>query len=419
MSGKLSKRLIYEYAQALQVLGLSARETSSPYTVSLLAILFKNSEMKPNLEVIRDWLCNYIIPYLYTDPRNQVDLREKTLAICVYYLIEDLNDTQHLLPNEFLNKYLDYASKQDWYNDTFLAFICGFLTDRQVIYQNAQTYFRLNYSSFLSKQNIAAISQALFLVPDLEEHQKASGYNIIRESIINPYAQVYEKSWGLLGISTSVGQEDLIFQDQLQKDLYLEISRITNDYFSQLVSQRQNNGVISEKNPNAEHNQRYTQVNSLNKIDNSHIIPFQIMDVAELSLISVCLLLSDNFMNLNITGLPETNVIEFINNADKTEKGFIQISKQANIIGNLLAILFTFIAGAIACVLLFGLTIKNDKMIFSSTPALSDLLILPIWADYLLSQIQALFRGESALEGMGEIPLLRHLGHFNKRKENK
>ena len=163
MSGKLHKSMVYEYAQALQVLDLVKREALSPYVASLLAIIFNHSEKQNCLEEIREWLFNYITPYLYSDPRDQADLREKTLAISTYYLVENPNDQKYLLPNEFLNRYLEYASKQDWYGDSFLAFAVSLLYDRNAIHENALSYFNQRYMTFLAQQDIQAISQALFL----------------------------------------------------------------------------------------------------------------------------------------------------------------------------------------------------------------------------------------------------------------
>ncbi|MEN6413025.1 MAG: hypothetical protein ABFC84_09775, partial [Veillonellales bacterium] len=224
MSGQLSKSIVYEYAQALQVLDLAKKEALSPYVASLLAIIFSRSENQNCLGDLREWLSNYITPYLYSDPRNQADLREKTLAISTYYLVENPNDLVNSLPNEFLNKYIEYASKQDWYGDSFLAFIIGLLSDKHVISESALAYFNNKYSTFLEQQNIQAISQALFLIPTIGNSLRESGLEIIRKSVANPYAQTYEKSWGLIGISKSVNQSDIELQSHLKTGLYEELA---------------------------------------------------------------------------------------------------------------------------------------------------------------------------------------------------
>lgn len=417
MSGQLSKSIVYEYAQALQVLDLAKKEGLSPYVASLLAIIFSRSENQNCLGDLREWLSNYITPYLYSDPRNQADLREKTLAISTYYLVENPNDLVNSLPNEFLNKYIEYASKQDWYGDSFLAFINGLLSDKHVISESALAYFNNKYSTFLEQQNIQAISQALFLIPTIGNSLRESGLEIIRTSVANPYAQTYEKSWGLIGISKSVNQSDIELQSHLKTRLYEELAHMTTWYFSKLISTTINSKYGESDKAKRDTNQDENRVEVDGDIEETQFVQSSDLDVAELSLITLSILLSDTFFNLSIIGISENQIVEFLDHENKNEKGFVQISRSANVIGNILAIIFTFLAGTLASIYLFGLRIENNQIVSTSNPALSDLLILPVWADYLLSQIQAVFRGESALEGMKEIPLLRHLLHFRKKKE--
>ena len=417
MSGQLSKSIVYEYAQALQVLDLAKKEALSPYVASLLAIIFSRSENQNCLGDLREWLSNYITPYLYSDPRNQADLREKTLAISTYYLVENPNDLVNSLPNEFLNKYIEYASKQDWYGDSFLAFIIGLLSDKHVISESALAYFNNKYSTFLEQQNIQAISQALFLIPTIGNSLRESGLEIIRTSVANLYAQTYEKSWGLIGISKSVNQSDIELQSHLKTRLYEELAHMTTWYFSKLISTTINSKYGQSNKAKRDTNQDENRVEVDGDIEETQFVQSSDIDVAELSLITLSILLSDTFFNLSIIGISENQIVEFLDYENKNEKGFVQISRSANVIGNILAIIFTFLAGTLASIYLFGLRIENNQIVSTSNPALSDLLILPVWADYLLSQIQAVFRGESALEGMKEIPLLRHLLHFRKKKE--
>jgi len=417
MSGQLSKSIVYEYAQALQVLDLAKKEALSPYVASLLAIIFSRSENQNCLGDLREWLSNYITPYLYSDPRNQADLREKTLAISTYYLVENPNDLVNSLPNEFLNKYIEYASKQDWYGDSFLAFIIGLLSDKHVISESALAYFNNKYSTFLEQQNIQAISQALFLIPTIGNSLRESGLEIIRKSVANPYAQTYEKSWGLIGISKSVNQSDIELQSHLKTGLYEELAHMTTSFFSKLISTTIKSKYGQSDKAKKDTNQDENRIEVDGDIEETQFVQSSDIDVAELSLITSSILLSDTFFNLSIIGISENQIVEFLDNENKNEKGFVQISRSANVIGNILAIIFTFLAGTLASIYLFGLRIDNNQIVSTSNPALSDLLILPVWADYLLSQIQAVSRGESALEGMKEIPLLRHLLHFRKKKE--
>ena len=417
MSGQLSKRIVFEYAQALQVLDLAKKEALSPYVASLLAIIFSRSENQNCLGDLREWLSNYITPYLYSDPRNQADLREKTLAISTYYLVENPNDLVNSLPNEFLNKYIEYASKQDWYGDSFLAFIIGLLSDKHVISESALAYFNNKYSTFLEQQNIQAISQALFLIPTIGNSLRESGLEIIRKSVANPYAQTYEKSWGLIGISKSVNQSDIELQSHLKTGLYEELAHMTTSFFSKLISTTIKSKYGQSDKAKKDTNQDENRIEVDGDIEETQFVQSSDIDVAELSLITSSILLSDTFFNLSIIGISENQIVEFLDYENKNEKGFVQISRSANVIGNILAIIFTFLAGTLASIYLFGLRIENNQIVYTSNPALSDLLILPVWADYLLSQIQAVFRGESALEGMKEIPLLRHLLHFRKKKE--
>jgi hypothetical protein len=416
MNGKLSRTLVYEYSQALQVLDLLKNEALTPYVASQLAIIFIRSEKQDNLTDILEWLFNYITPYLYSVPRDQSDVREKTLAISTYYLLEDPQDQRFSLPNEFLNRYLDYASKQDWYGDTFLAFITCLLADKHTISRNALDYFKRKYPNFLEQQDIQAISQALYLLPELEESLKEPGFTVIRASLENPYSQTYEKSWGLIGISTSGNKSDFEIHAKLKTSQYNELAPITTAFFSKLIPQTvTTDHTQSSKTINASD---LNENGTIESRDDEETLSYQFpdLDIAELCLITFSIFLSNSFFNLSIIGITEKQIIEFIDHENKTSKGFIQISKSANIIGNILAIIFTLMVGALAINYLFGLKFEKGQILSTSTPALSDLLLLPVWADYLLSQIQAVFRGESALEGMKVIPLVRHLFHFRKNK---
>ena len=270
----------------------------------------------------------------------------------------------------------------------------------------------------MNQQDIQAISQALFLLPSLEESLRELGLKIIRASIANPFAQTYEKSWGLIGISKSDTQSDIEIQSQLKINLYDEVAHITTSFFSKLVFLAITTDDGGQRDKTNRHlNQDENRAVDTSDTEETEFIQYSDFDVAELSLVTLSLLLSNTFFNLSIAGIPEKQIVDFINYENNNEKGYVQISKPANVIGNFLAIIFTLIAGGLACIYLFGLKFENNQIISTSTPALSDLLILPVWADYLLSQIQAVSRGESALEGMKEIPLVRHLLRFRRKKE--
>ncbi len=419
MSGQLIKSIDFEYSQALQVLDLAKKEALSPYIASLLGIIFSRSENQNCLQDIREWLFNYITPYLYSEPRNQADLREKTLAISTYFLVENSNDQIYALPNELLNKYLEYASKQDWYGDTFLAFTIGLLSDKHVISEKAHVYFKHNYSTFLEQQDIQAISQALFLIPSIGKSLRESGLEIIRACIINPNAQIYDKSWGFVGIAKSDLQGDIAIQSQLKKSIYKDIARISTLFYSKLVFSAQKSNYAKSDKLSRETNSNENRVIGSGDIEETQINKSSDIDIAELSLITLSVLLSNSFFNLSLFGIPEKQIIQFINSENRHENGFIQISKSANSIGNILSILNTLVIGALVSKFIFGINIENGQIFSTSALGLGDIAIILVWLDYLFSQIYALIRGESALEGMKGIPIFRSAIHLFKKNEVK
>ena len=106
-------------------------------------LLFLATSEKQNcLEDIREWLFNYITPFLYSNPRDQTDLREKTLAISAYYFVENLKDQNFsLFPR--VSKYgtLIMQTNKIGMGDSFLAFATGLLFEKNAIHVNALGLF--------------------------------------------------------------------------------------------------------------------------------------------------------------------------------------------------------------------------------------------------------------------------------------
>jgi hypothetical protein len=154
-----------------------------------------------------------------------------------------------------------------------------------------------------------------------------------------------------------------------------------------------------------------------NEADNQETPFSPTIDWSELGLITACLCLSKCNYSINIVGYSEDKITKILNESMQADKGFVRISRPANIIGNLLAIISTFSIGIVGCIYLFGIHLENANIKFTSNPGLGDLLLILTWGDYLLSQIQSLMKGESALEGMTKIPFVRYIGSTQRRKD--
>ena len=424
MSGALEKVKIFEYAQALQVLRLSLRNIQSPYVASFLAIIFMEEDEKEAIEKLISWLYEYISPYVYSDPRNQTDLREKTLAIAAYIFLEDRYKSEYQLPEEYIIKFIEYASKQDWYDDISLAFISSLSSNKFVQCETAIRFLKEKLPFFISQENIEAISQSLFVQTNIGESEKIAGINAIKNYISSSSVQSNDYAWMLLVISKYGKDEDYKVLVNIKENLYRIISRIMDSYINQALSviPDLHNQVNIKKNKAKQNDQPTMDLltEQVENIDegNQDIPVFTTIDWVELGLVTACLCLSKCHLSTSIVGYPEDKIIKMLDELSRNEKGVVSISKQANLLGNVLAILTTLAIGIVGSIYLFGIQIENSIIKISSTPDLGDLLLIFTWGDYFLSQIQALSHGESALEGMLKIPFIRHIGLLQRRKDD-
>lgn len=404
-TGILIKTKIFEYAQAIQLLRLSLSYIQGPYVISFLAIVFSEENDIEFLEKINTLLFGYISPFIFSEPRDQTDLREKTLAIAVYVYLEGSSKQQRALPDEYINRYLEYAAKQDWYSDTYLAFFAGLSAAKFIPCENALQYFKNNYSAFILQENFSAICQALYLVPELTQDDRESGLKLINAVLATSDSQSYVNAWGLLALTSRVGTGINLDFNSLVKKLLIVISNITDPClgwaFTKFSASEGQSVPISPL------------INDEREIDETGPLLFdpKFIDWAELGLVSACLCLSSCNYSTNIIGISDDNLERILEKSEATAKNPIIISRQANVLGNILAIIFTLEIGIIGIIYSFGLYIDQNSIKSSITPTLGDILIIPVWADYFLSQVQAMFQGESALEGMVKIPIIRHIVH--------
>lgn len=418
MKGKVNKIYRYEYNQAIQILKLSLQNIQSPYIAALLSIVFNNSNERESLVILERWLYDYIEHFILSKPRDQTDLIEKTLAIVTYINIEDPENTLEKLPGEFIGRYLDYASKQDWYDNSFLAFMSSLSINKNSLCVSGRSYLERNFPSYMAQANIEAISQTLFVQTSILEADIDKGVMIIRD-YISSSTEPLLYAWSLLVLSKYENQENLNLQINLIDELYKSIVRIIVSFFPS------NNFLGTDG---------YIEKNILNsekfngKLDYlASLFSYWILDyyrknlgllstnLDELCLIIACLYLSNSYYFVAVVGIPENKIKKIIDDSLNIDKGTINISRQANTIGNFLAFIMTIIFVIIILYLIFKLRILVSPFKVTATLGWEGWVFIVMSIDYLLSQVQAMKHGRSALEGMIQFPILRHIQWLKRR----
>lgn len=412
MSGTLVKVKNFEYSQGLHILRHSLGNIQSPYIASFLAIIFKEENDKEAIEKIRSWLFEYISPFVCYVPRDQTDLREKTLAIAVYIYLEDSSKNDNRLPDEYIIKYIEYAAKQEWIDGTLIAFLSSLSSDKFVVCASAVRFLQEKLPDFILQNNIEAICQSFYVLTNIEEDQKAASLNVIKVCVSSSTVSTFDLAWAILLLSKYGQVEDYELLVHTKENLFQFISRITDPFIAHSFSSK-----LNLENPQIFQGNKTSQNAENSEEDSQDNLIYSTMEWSDLCLVIACLRLSNCYYSTSIIGYPEKKIEKVLEELRKDENGGIRISKNANLVGNLLAILSTLVVGILGCIYLFSIQFDNSTIKITSQPDLGDLLLVVTWGDYFLSQIQALFRRESALEGMLEIPFIRHLDLFHRKKD--
>ena len=122
---------------------------------------------------------------------------------------------------------------------------------------------------------------------------------------------------------------------------------------------------------------------------------------------------------IGVVETEETRLVSWLQKAQRQEQeGAIVLSRLENTVGSLLAIAATLVLGLAA-----GLYFLGARFHFAldlsqvSWRDIDVFLWMVVWGDYVLAQIQTLRSGGSAISGMLQIPILRHLARHEKARK--
>jgi hypothetical protein len=191
------------YFQVLQLIRAFFANPETSNLAAILCLLSRGNNLEDSQNELRKWLYNYITPFALNAVRSEQNLEEKTLAIAAYFLLEKNNQQdQFLLPGEHLINYLEYAEKQFWFDDPFLAFFCYHLKDRLTCCEKIDTYFKSKYELFLQKKHIPSISQALIVLQNgASTVDLQRGYEAISSLLKNADLPDNHLAWALWAYS--------------------------------------------------------------------------------------------------------------------------------------------------------------------------------------------------------------------------
>jgi hypothetical protein len=211
--------------------------------------------------------------------------------------------------------------------------------------------------------------------------------------------------WGVLALSTSDTETDYILMKETNDKLYQHY----RDLYS-LISKKTINSVMFRNNQ--EHLEAAKETSMTNSEDGSN--ECQIEDILSVPdfFYEICLFVftsvySKTNIILSIPGKYEETVRDFSIYRENKNKGFVQISKTANIIGNSLTIILTLLLLCLCVIYQADPRLIDGKIAFSTKISIGDWVVLVAILDYLLFEIRAVLGNESALEGIKGIPIVR------------
>ena len=406
------------YYDALQLVKCFDIDPGTPNAAALLSLLYEEHNLSSCRGNLKKWLYEYILPFALNPIRNEQNLVEKTLAIAVFIFLSKEDSDNIKLPDEQLINYIEYAEKQFWLNDPFLAFYCHFLKDQLVSCENVADYFKTNYELFLQKKNVSAISQSLIVLKnDLSNTDKQRGFNVIVDLLERKEITNKNLAWALWALSPQSGLYTPVIE-KLASMLDEEISRLLNDIqresglaivFAMMltgVSDLHIENYIKELKKNSaskikisQNNTRYefsVEPNIRDKNSN--------LSLNDLGLTLIAMHTAQYDKAAYIRGVQKERITDLEHSLKYLSQGSIILSKFERSAVNFLVIFFTIFVGLLALFIQTGFPAKftDIKLDWESV------VILVVWLDYLLAQVQAVWSGKSALDGIKKIPLIRH-----------
>lgn len=430
----LQKTWRSSFYQALQLVRSLDFTPSNSTTAAIFSLLFQQLDIKPSLKSLHTWLDSYIFPFATDNLRNQADQSEKSLAVATYLYISEQNNFDICFPSGDLIDHIEYASNQAWFGDSFLAFYCHNLRNNVVACENVGEYFRDNFERFLIKRHVPSICQTLLVLgsqlPD-KDREKASG--VICSALSERPLSLNHAAWGLLALSSNSNHE---YQSEVTR-LISQIDSELTDFTAGLLRESQLSGLLFLMRSGSDREDLRRFVDRLPTVSPNSFVDVNLSNPESVSITFNCAredletvnnqfnhpLLADTALALlamhsaqahNVLGVveaDETRLISCLQTVKYLEReGSVVLYRQENILSNLLAIVATFLVGLTGG--LFFLGVKLDYVFDFSKVSYRDFdiaLFALVWADFLWSQVQALRSGQSALHGMLQLPLIRHL----------
>lgn len=420
------------FQQAYQLASCFDIEPGNAVTAAFLSLLFQQTGARDSLVKLRDWLNTYVSSFIKKPLREQADQVEKVLAVAAY-LYTSYQTRQKTFNQSQLFEYINYAQKQSWFDDTFIAFYCGFLKDEVDTCREVDNFFKSNLDIFLSKKNIPAICQALIVLSEkASDVDRQRCHQVIRQRMENSALPLRDSAWVLWSMHTAVD----VSNQQAAQELANVIHTRLQEYMSMLVRESQVFSLlalmlndmgqadlrryvtsISANNTSSLVKLTFHEgVVNLSKADSLGNTDMDRLSVADVSLALIALSATGWHRLIGVPQAQENHLRSSLRKAQELTEGAVIISKGELSVANILAIILEMILGVV--IFSYFLDVKLNFSFDVSQVSLPDslrdidlsILLVAGWLDHLAAQIKALRSGKSAIEGMLQLPILRHFG---------
>lgn len=419
------------FQQAYQLASCFDIEPGNAVTAAFLSLLFQQTGSRDSLMKLRDWLNTYVSSFIKKPLREQADQVEKVLAVAAY-LYTSYQTKQKTFNQSQLVAYISYAQKQSWFDDTFIAFYCGFLKDEVDTCREVDNFFKNNLDIFISKKNIPAICQALIVLSEkVSDVDRQRCYQVIRQRMEYSALSLRDSAWVLWSMHTADDSNQ-----QLAQELANVIHTRLQEYMSILVRESQVFSLLAlmlNDMGQADLRRYVTSISAnntgslialtfhegvvnLSKADSLGNTDMDGLSVADISLALIALSATGWHRLIGVPQAQESQLVSSLRKAEELTEGAVIISKGELAVANILAIILEMILGVVifSYFLNVKLNFSFDVSQVSLPDSLRDIdlsaLLVAGWLDHLAAQIGALRSGKSAIEGMLQLPILRHVG---------
>jgi len=406
------------YLQALQLVQCFDIDPGTSNTAALLSILFQSQNLYNCQTNLRDWLYEYVTPFVLNPIRNEQNQTEKILAVASFIYLSKPEMHDKALPGEQSIDYIEYAEKQSWLNDSFLAFYCHFLREKLVSCEKSADYFKTNYELFLQKKHIPGISQSLIVLQnDYASTDNQRGYDLLIE-LMNQKEELTDKnmSWALWAFSV---------HPKTYKAEIRQLSSLIENKILELLKELDKENSLSAISAliamGSNENQIESYIKKLNKTSTSKIEVTQKNRHYQLNIKSrdqisatyfslndlVLMLIAFNQAKQDKIAYVDNVVEDQLQTLEKSLKifssGNIVMSRGEKNIANISIVVLTILIGMLVLFIQIGSPLKVGDASFNW----DFWVALVIWLDYLVAEIRAVKAGSIATDAIKGIPLLR------------